>query len=208
MTSFLGTLTSGAGGTLPAKSPERDAWALVDRVQAGDAEAFGLIYDRYVDEIYRFVAYRVAGRALAEDLTSETFVRALRRISSLQWRGRDPGAWLITIARNLVADHYKSSRHRLEISTGDVASCLTAGAESTRAEDGPERAVLAALTAAELQAAIARLSAEQRECVTLRFLHCLSVDETAAAMGKNTGAVKALQYRAVRALARLLPTPG
>jgi RNA polymerase sigma-70 factor (ECF subfamily) len=208
MTSFVGALTSGTGGRLPSRATEREAWVLVDRVQAGDSEAFGLIYDRYVDEIYRFVAYRVASRAVAEDLTSETFVRALRRISGLQWRGRDPGAWLITIARNLIADHYKSSRYRLEISTGDVASCLSSGAESTRAEDGPERAVLAALTAAELQIAIGRLSAEQRECVTLRFLRCLSVDETAAAMGKNTGAVKALQYRAVRALARLLPDPS
>ncbi|WP_163511871.1 sigma-70 family RNA polymerase sigma factor [Fodinicola acaciae] len=194
MTSFIGALPSGAR---PAVSPERDAWALVERVQAGDAEAFGLIYDRYVDEVYRFVAYRVTSRALAEDLTSETFVRALRRISALQWRGRDPGAWLITIARNLVADHYKSSRHRMEITTAEIP-------DGAPAVDGPERTVLDALTAAELVAAIRKLSAEQRECVTLRFLRCLSVEETAAAMGKNAGAVKALQYRAVRALARLL----
>lgn len=192
MTSFIGALPSGA----QSASPERDAWALVDRVQAGDAEAFGLIYDRYVDEVYRFVAYRVTSRALAEDLTSETFVRALRRISTLQWRGRDPGAWLITIARNLVADHYKSSRHRMEITTADLPDGTPA--------DGPERAVLDSLAATELVAAIRKLSAEQRECVTLRFLRCLSVEETATAMGKNAGAVKALQYRAVRTLARLL----
>src|SRR6185312_1266836 len=59
----------------------------------GDPEAFGALYDRYVDLVYRYVYYRVGTRALAEDLTSETFLRALRRITSFTWQGRDIGAW-------------------------------------------------------------------------------------------------------------------
>ena len=100
--------------------PAAEVWALVERAQAGESEAFGLIYDRYVDTVFRFVYFRVGNRQLAEDLTSDTFLRALKRIGSFTWQGRDLGAWLVTIARNLVADHFKSGRYRLEVTTGDV----------------------------------------------------------------------------------------
>jgi RNA polymerase sigma-70 factor (ECF subfamily) len=70
--------------------------------------------------VFRFVYFRVGNRQLAEDLTSDTFLRALKRIGSFTWQGRDLGAWLVTIARNLVADHFKSGRYRLEVTTGDV----------------------------------------------------------------------------------------
>lgn len=93
---------------------------LVERAQAGEAEAFGRLYDQYSDTVYRYIYYRVGGKATAEDLTSETFLRALRRIGTFTWQGRDFGAWLVTIARNLVADHFKSSRFRLEVTTGEM----------------------------------------------------------------------------------------
>jgi RNA polymerase sigma-70 factor (ECF subfamily) len=188
----------------PTPSPRQpaddgtDVWELVRGAQAGDAESFGRIYDRYVDVVHRFLYSRVGDRATAEDFTSETFVRALRRIDSLSFQGRDVGAWLITIARNIVRDHVKSSRHRLEVPTADMR-------DADRATEGPEEAVLQRLTSAHLLAAMAQLSADQRECLVLRFLQGLSVAETAAAMGKKDGAVKALQHRAVRRLAALLP---
>ena len=175
-------------------------FALVERAQAGDAEAFGLLYDRYVDQVYRYVAYRVASAAVAEDLTSETFLRALRRISSFTWQGRDVGAWFTTIARNLIADHYKSGRYRLELTTDDVTDSGTAPSI-----EGPERAVLEGMTNKVLLEAVKKLNAEQQECIVLRFLQGMSVSETAQVMGKNDGAVKALQYRAIRTLGRLLP---
>ena len=137
---------------------------------------------------------------LAEDLVSETFLRALRRIDSFTWQGRDFAAWLVTIARNLIADHFKSGRYRLEITTEDI---LESGPAQTT--DGPESLVLDSLTNATLLSAVKKLNPEQQECIVLRFLQGLSVNETALAMGKNDGAIKALQYRAVRALARLLP---
>jgi RNA polymerase sigma-70 factor (ECF subfamily) len=174
--------------------------ALVERAQAGDADAFGELYDRYVDLVYRYVYYRVGTTALAEDLTSETFLRALRRIASFSWQGRDVAAWFLTIARNLIADHYKSGRYRLELPTDDVSE---SGVPLT--EEGPEIAVLASMQNAALLDAVKRLNAEQQECVVLRFLQGLSVAETAQVMGKNDGAIKALQYRAIRSLGRLLP---
>src|SRR4029453_7175368 len=97
-----------------------DVWAIGRRAQDGDADAFGEIYDRYIDTVFRYVYFRVGSRPLAEDLTSETFLRALRRIGPGSWQGRDLGAWLVTIARNLIADHYKSAKYRLEITTADM----------------------------------------------------------------------------------------
>ena len=188
----------------PEEVPESatDVWRLVQRAQAGDAEAFGLIYDRYVDTVFRFIYFRVSTRQLAEDLTSETFLRALRRIGSFTWQGRDLGAWLVTIARNLVADHFKSGRYRLEVSTAEV---LDADSPDRGPEGSPEAAVVDMLTNQTLLQAVRRLNPEQQECIVLRFLQGFSVAETAQSMGKNEGAIKALQYRAVRSLARLLP---
>ena len=177
---------------------ERDVWELVRRSQEGDAEAFGELYDHYVTMVHRYVWSRVGDRALAEDVTSETFVRALRRIDSLSFQGRDVGAWLVTIARNIVRDHVKSSRFRLEVATADMR-------DADRATDGPEDAVVQRLTNEQLLACVKQLGSEQQECITLRFLHGLSVSETAAIMGKKDGAIKALQHRAVRRLAGLLP---
>ncbi len=179
-----------------------EVWALVERAQAGDSEAFGLIYDRYLDTVFRFIYFRVGNRPLAEDLTADTFLRALKRIGSFTWQGRDLGAWLVTIARNLVADHFKSGRYRLEVTTGDV---LDADREDRGPEGSPEIAVVDHITNVALLTAVRQLNPEQQECIVLRFLHGFSVAETAQAMGKNEGAIKALQYRAVRALHRLLP---
>ena len=180
--------------------PDAAVADLVARAQTGEADAFGLLYDRYLDLVYRYIYYRVGGVALAEDLASETFLRALRRIDSFSWQGRDFAAWLVTIARNLIADHYKSGRYRLEITTEDILD-----AAPPQTADGPEKQVLDALTNETLFDAVRQLNAEQQECIVLRFLQGLSVSETALIMGKNDGAIKALQYRAVRALARLLP---
>ena len=153
---------------------------------------------RYVDAVYRYLYYRVGSHALAEDLTSETFLRALRRIDSFTWQGKDIGAWFITIARNLVTDHFKSSRFKLEVTTGDML-------DADRADDGIEEEVLDRLQNAALMDAVKELKPEQQECIVLRFLQGLSVAETAEVMSRSDGAVKQLQLRAVRALAKLLP---
>jgi RNA polymerase sigma-70 factor (ECF subfamily) len=173
---------------------------LVKQAQTGDGEAFGQLYDHYVDVVHRYIAYRVSNHSLAEDLTSETFLRALRRISSYTWQGRDFGAWLVTIARNLITDHFKSSRYKLELATSDL---VEAGADHRL--EGPENEVLAGITNTTLLEAVKQLGSDQQECIVLRFLQGMSVAETAAILGKNENAIKALQYRAVKALGRLLP---
>jgi len=183
--------------TEPMDEDHVETWRLVTAAQAGDGEAFGQLYDRYVDVVFRFIYFRVNDRALAEDFTSETFLRALRRIGTISYQGRDIGAWFVTIARNIILDHMKSARKRLEVTTADTV-------EGDQREPSPESAVIDLLTSERLMEAVRKLGDEQRECVMLRFIQGFSVSETAAVMGKNDGAIKALQHRAVRKLAELV----
>ncbi|WP_326819428.1 sigma-70 family RNA polymerase sigma factor [Streptosporangium sp. NBC_01639] len=204
---FAGPLPNASGVAQPVRrnelAPREDASEdlrrLVLRAKTGDADAFGTLYDRYLDLVYRYVYFRVGSHPLAEDLTSETFLRALRRIADFTWQGRDFGAWLVTIARNLITDHFKSGRYRLEVSTAEVIDTPLDGANI------PENAVVAAMVNDRILSAVRSLGAEQQECVVLRFLHGMSLAETALIMGKKSGAIKALQFRAIRALARALP---
>jgi RNA polymerase sigma-70 factor (ECF subfamily) len=187
---------SASGGPWNAGGDDAAALAaIVGKARDGDRDAFAQLYERYADTVYRYVYWRVGGdAALAEDLTSDTFMRALRAIHSFTYRGRDPGGWFLTIAKHLLLDHVKSARHRLEVPTGEFP-------DHHRATDGPEEAVLGTLTVAE---AMGGLAEDQRECVQLRVLLDLSVAETAELMGKSEGAVKALQHRAMRRLANRL----
>ena len=169
-------------------------------MQAMSIPPFERFYGEHSGEVLGYLRRLLGQRA--EDAWQETFLRALRRITSFSWQGKDFAAWLFTIARSLIADHYKSSRYRLDVSTADLLGS-TGDRPDTGA--GPESEVLATLTNATLLEAVKKLGAEQQECVVLRFLQGMSVAETALAMGKNEGAIKALQYRAVRALARVLP---
>jgi RNA polymerase sigma-70 factor (ECF subfamily) len=204
-----GTSTGGAAGgpsgdaDLAVSSAEDEAEAtrliaLVELARGGDSEAFGMLYDHYHVSVYRFVYYRVGSVALAEDLTSECFFRALRSMGSFRWQGKDFGAWLMTIARNLCTDHFKAGRTRLEHPTDDMGP-------HDGATEGPESAVLASLTNEALLSALKELPHEQQECLIMRFLQGLSIAETAQVLGRSDGAVKQLQLRGVRNLAKLLP---
>ncbi|MDX3657315.1 sigma-70 family RNA polymerase sigma factor [Streptomyces sp. ID05-26A] len=177
-----------------------EPWQLVKAAQEGDTEAFGVLYDKYVDMVFRYVLFRVGGdRAFAEDVTSETFLRALRSIGSVSYQGRDVGAWFVTIARNIVYDHVKSSRYRLEVTTAELQ-------DNREETSGPEQEVMTEATNAELLRCVSQLGDDQRDCIVLRFIEGKSVSEVAQIMDRNEGAVKALQHRAVRRLAQILPS--
>jgi RNA polymerase sigma-70 factor, ECF subfamily len=189
--------------TTQAPAAGVDPWEWVRAAQAGDLEAYGRLYDRYHEMVFRYVLFRVADRHLTEDLTAETFVRALRRLGSVVYQGRDIGAWFVTIARNLVADHVKSSRYKLERLTSEWSEDL-----AYPVDDGPERRALDGATRAELLRCVAKLNDDQRTCIELRFFQDRSVAETARLMGRNEGAVKATQHRAVQRLAVLYAAAG
>lgn len=172
--------------------------ALVELARTGDSEAFGLLYDHYQGSVYRFLFYRTRSVQVAEDLTSETFFRALRNVQNFRWQGKDFGAWLMTIARNLATDHFKAGRTRLELTTEDMGV-------HDDATEGPESSVLASLTNEVLLTNLGKLADEQRDCLVMRFLQGMSIAETAAVLGRSEGAVKQLQLRGVRNLAKLMP---
>lgn len=188
---------------LAASSEESEAErtrliALVELARKGDTDAFGMLYDHYQGAVYRFLFYRTRSQALAEDLTSETFFRALRSMKGFRWQGKDFGAWLMTIARNLATDHFKAGRTRLELVTEDMG-------QHDDETDSPETTVLAGITHEILLKALTELPDEQRDCLVMRFLQGMSIAETAAALGRSDGAVKQLQLRGVRNLAKLMP---
>lgn len=172
--------------------------ALVELARKGDADAFGMLYDHYQASVYRFLFYRTRSSPLAEDLTSETFFRALRSMTNFRWQGKDFGAWLMTIARNLATDHFKAGRTRLEMTTEDMG-------QHDDATEGPESQVLASLTNELLLEALTELPDEQRDCLVMRFLQGMSISETASVLERSDGAVKQLQLRGVRNLAKLMP---
>jgi RNA polymerase sigma-70 factor (ECF subfamily) len=119
-------------------------------------------------------------------------------MAGFRWQGKDFGAWLMTIARNLATDHFKAGRTRLELTTEDMSL-------HDDATEGPEQSVLAGLTNEILLAALSELPDEQRDCLVMRFLQGMSIAETAAVLGRSDGAVKQLQLRGVRNLAKRMP---
>ena len=170
---------------------------LIRLAQAGDGAAFGRLYDRYLPSIYRYTYSKTSSRSAAEDLTSETFLRAFRAIARRPRAHLNFAAWLVTIARNVVIDHHRSGWSRLAIVTDEV---------DPQVDDsiGPEQAALASVSEAALRGALTRLPDDQRECLLLRFFAGLSISETAAAMDRSDGAVKQLQFRATNRLRRVL----
>lgn len=194
----------------PAPDPAL-AWELVQRARAGDEEAVADIYRRYRDTVYFFVYYRLqrsgmSDRALAEDLTADTFVKALGSLGRFTFQGLDLGAWLVTIARNLVADHFKSARSRLTAPVDmtlfhDGELELRLATTEPIPDDEAERVDLAHAVRRGLR----QLLPGQQRVLELRFLHGLSTAEAAEQLGIAEGAVKALQYRASISLRRLCP---
>ncbi len=183
----------GAGDAVAAGDPE-----IVEQVrlaQQGSAHAFALLYDHYVDQIFGYVLHRVGHRQTAEDLVADVFLRVLRRIASFRWQGVDFGAWLMSIARNRVHDHFKSARFRLTVPVGEVFD------EPGPVHDGPEHHAVSADTARHVRHALGRMKGDHAEVLYLRFIQHLNVAETAVVMDRTSGAVKALQHRALRALA-------
>ncbi len=172
---------------------------VVERARRGDHAAFAAIYDDHVNAVYRYVLYRVRQPSDAEDLTSEVFARAFANIHRYRWQGKSFLAWLYTIARNAVTDRRRHERPTVNL---DDAFGI--------AEDGPtahERAVHGERVDA-LRGAMQRLTADQQEVLVLRFVENLSSRQTASALGKNEGAVRALQFRALGRLRKLLSEHG
>ncbi|MGQ9888111.1 MAG: sigma-70 family RNA polymerase sigma factor [Aggregatilineales bacterium] len=177
-----------------------DEQRLIRRAQRGDAEAFAELYRAYVQVIFRYIAARVNDLQLAEDLTGDVFTKALEGLGSYRDRGRPFLAWLYRIARARVIDHYRQvGRRPSETSVDD---------QPLPVESGLDAGLARRQAAQALRAAIAGLTDDQQRVIILRFVEGYRVDEVAAILGKQPNAIKALQFRALRALAGKLERAG
>jgi RNA polymerase sigma-70 factor (ECF subfamily) len=161
----------------------------------GDPDAFGALFDRYYVPVYRFVAARVGRPSDAEDLAQLVFVKALEALPRYEARGVPFGGWLFRLARNVVIDHIRTRR---EHATLDIVG------QRSDESAGPDDLAVLRQEMDSVAQALRRLTPEQREAVELRFFAGLSAKEAAAAMGRQEGTVRGLQFRAIAALRREL----
>jgi RNA polymerase sigma-70 factor (ECF subfamily) len=168
---------------------------LVAEAQRGNTDAFGRIFDEFAGPIYRFIASRVNSPSDAEDLTQLVFVKALEALPRYEARGIPFGGWLFKLARNAIIDQIRTRRDHLSLVTAVTRATDEAGPEAVATlRDDHER----------VARALADLTDDQREVIELRFFAGLSVYEAAAAMGRQDGTIRGLQFRAIASLRRSL----
>jgi RNA polymerase sigma-70 factor (ECF subfamily) len=184
----------------PAGVNAEDDAALVERARS-DPEAFGILYERYVDRIYAYVYHRVGNAQDAEDLTARTFHRALDALDGYEDRGLPFAAWLFRIAHNLVANWHRDRGRRRFLSLDRLWSHRTE-------ENDPEGELEKKEAQAALWAAINRLPAERRDLLIYKFSSRLSNLEIGELMQKSEGAVKSLYFRTLTTLRKELEARG
>ena len=168
---------------------------LVAEARSGDEWAFGMIFDHYHEQVYRFIASRVHRPSDAEDLTQIVFVKVLEALPRYESRGLPFGGWLFRLARNATIDFIRTRHDHTE---------LDAVAQQANTDSGPDEIAQIRQDLDAVGAALATLTDEQREAVALRFFAGLSAREAAEAMGKQEGTVRGLQFRAIASLRREL----
>lgn len=170
---------------------------LVKHAIAGAADAFGELYQLYLDPIYRYVYYRTGDASDAEDLAEQVFLQAWEALPGYKRRGTPFTSWLYRIAHNVIVDH-----HRRQKST--VSMALTEEGDLVSEELTSLEHVIKAEEAAALATAIAQLPDEQQQVIVLRFIEGWKHAEVARVIGKSEGACRIIQHRALTTLNRLL----
>jgi len=174
---------------------------LLEGAASFDERALGELYDRYEARIYSYIYRRTGNESLAEDLTAQVFLKMLEAIRSDKgWHSSFSG-WLYRIAHNAVIDYYRQRDRQQQVSLEDTLT-------TTASDHNPVVMAEVSLDAQRLRTAIGRLTEEQSEVITLRFLEGYSISEVAEMLDKTEGSIKALQYRAVTTLRQLLQHEG
>jgi RNA polymerase sigma-70 factor (ECF subfamily) len=176
--------------------------ALVARAKR-DREAFGCLYDRYVDQVYGFIYRRVKDHTTAEDITARVFFRALEQLPNFEWRGIPFGGWLIRIAANLIHDHYGDAQRH--VSLGECADGEMAIASS---DLSLEEQYVSRQTADILWKEVSSLPMAEQQVLVHRFARDMSIREIANTLERTEGAVKQLLFRAVKRLRQRLQPKG
>lgn len=174
-------------------------WILIQEAKLGDKEAFGRLYQLYIDRIYRFVFFRVGQRKeIAEDLVADVFVKVWEKIDTFK-EGESAGrkgsfqAWVYMIARNKVIDYYRSAKQHTSLHEA-----------ITDEREAIEDTVLNKLEIERIRQSLGLLTEDQQEVIVLKFIDDVSTREIATILGKREDAVRALQSRAIKELKRIL----
>ena len=173
---------------------------LVQRAGQRDQAAFAELYDHFLGAVYRYVYYRVGNRADAEDLSEQVFLQAWAAIDRFRWQGKPFLAWLYALAHNVVIDWRRRAHPTLSLD--DDENSLDPHHPSA------ERDIVQSVDAAMLASAIGRLTAEQQQVITLKFIEGFDTAQVAQLMDKREGTIRALQLRALQSLRRELERQG
>ena len=186
--------TRDATGDLSMSESPRSALddaSLVARAKHGDREAFGWLYERYLDPLYRYVQSHVGNPRDAEDLTEQVFLRAYQALDGYQPRGHPFSAFLYKVARNLLIDKRRLQKEELPIDSADVPQADVRSMDDQLIDQMENEA---------LRRALADLPQDYAEVIRLRMLLSLPTETVAAWMGRSEGSIRVLQYRALKAL--------
>lgn len=183
-----------------AEWSDHDEAALIERAKS-EPEAFGILYERYVDRIYTYIYYRTGNQQDAEDLTARTFFKALNHIGHYVHRGAPFSAWLYRIAHNIVVNWHRDHERRRELSLEEQTMQSHVGSN-------PEQSAEASEERAALLRAIRRLPDDRQQLLLLKFIESLSNAQIGKIMGRSEGAVKSLYHRTLIALRDDLQSRG
>ncbi|MGI9146771.1 MAG: RNA polymerase sigma factor [Chloroflexota bacterium] len=192
--------------TEPSPQPTRcpddpSVVALVDRVVISqDSSAFGELYDRFVERVYRYLYFRTGSHPEAEDLTEQVFLKAWEAIGRYRWQGRPFVAWLYRLAHNSHIDHVRTHRPTTSLDDDDRPIELASPAAAVE--------LSRTLDADLLSNALAELTIDQQQVIVLKFIDGLDNEHIAQSMDKREGAIRALQMRALMSLRRVLARQG
>jgi RNA polymerase sigma-70 factor (ECF subfamily) len=182
--------------SMTQNSTQQDEHELVRRAAGGDADAFGDLYMRYLDDIYRYVFYKVGNEERAEDLTEHVFLKAWEAVEDYE-QGEYPfSSWLYRIAHNAVVDHYRGQKDQEPLES--VSFRLADDAL------GPEERLINEAEVTSLCEALRQLSEEKQQLIILRFVQGLPHAEVAEILGKSEGACRVMQHRALQTLNEIM----
>ena len=178
-----------------SESRSSDETGLIERAKSGDPEAFARLYDAYIDRVYRFVYFRTSDNALAEDITSQVFLKAWEKLDHFQTGASPFLAWLYTVARNLIVDQHRSQRDMVPLE--NVAALPSDLA--TLDEEIQSRFDVQAL-----RDALQCLSEDQQQVLMLKYVAGLPNETIAKMMNKQEGTIRGLKMRALQVLSRYM----
>lgn len=173
----------------------QDELSLLARARALESEALAEIHDEYYEPIYRYVVFRVSNQQVAEDLTSEVFLRLLNALRDTTAPQKTLRGWLYGVAYRVVSDYHRKRYRRSEVQLSESIPSNT---------PDPMDRVANKLNWRQVRAALSELTDSQREVIALRFGQEMPIRNVAEVIGKSEGAVKQLQARAIAKLARTL----